>query len=148
MSYLVGKLADTEAAAETVQETFVRAYFALKGLKKPDSFFPWLLGIADRVVKETYRVSSRQQAIGLLHQKMSSSKEPDDCLAVPLREAVAKLPGGYKRVILMRYYGGLSCKEMSNELGLPIGTITKRLSRAYTILRKSLNQDLKNNLGV
>jgi RNA polymerase sigma-70 factor, ECF subfamily len=43
--FLVGKLGSVEQAEEAAQETFVRAYFDLARLKKPESFFPWLLGI-------------------------------------------------------------------------------------------------------
>ena len=48
VTYLAGHLGNREWAEEAAQEAFVRAYFALGKLKKPDSFFSWLLGIAGR----------------------------------------------------------------------------------------------------
>ena len=41
-------------------------------------------------------------------------------------------------MILLRYYGGLSCQETATRLGLPLGTVTKTLSRAYVLLRQEL----------
>ncbi len=136
VSYLTGRLGGGQAADEAAQETFVRAYFALRRLRKPDSFFSWLLGIADRVVKETYRDRRRETATlrcDLVEDKAESpASDPD------VRQAVAELPDLYREMVLLRYYGGLSCAEISSELGVPLGTVTKRLSRAYALLRKSL----------
>ena len=53
------------ASTEAAQETFVRAYFALGDLRKPEAFFSWLFGIADRVAKETQRAAMRQRTVDL-----------------------------------------------------------------------------------
>ncbi|NLE60689.1 MAG: hypothetical protein GX616_20275 [Planctomycetes bacterium] len=55
VTYLAGHLGNREWAEEAAQEAFVRAYFALGKLRKPDSFFSWLLGIAGRVAMEQQR---------------------------------------------------------------------------------------------
>jgi len=41
-------------------------------------------------------------------------------------------------VILLRYYEGLSCQEVAIRLAMPLGTVTKTLSRAYALLRQEL----------
>ena len=56
----------------------------------------------------------------------------------PLDEAIAALPETYRQVILLRYYEGLSCQEVAIRLDLPLGTVTKTLSRAYARLRQEL----------
>jgi RNA polymerase sigma-70 factor (ECF subfamily) len=56
----------------------------------------------------------------------------------PLEEAIAVLPESYRQVILMRYYEGLSCQDVATRLGMPLGTVTKTLSRAYVLLRQEL----------
>ena len=57
-----------------------------------------------------------------------------------LEAAVAGLPEAYRTVVLLRYYGGLSCSGIAEQLGMPLGTVTKTLSRAYTLLRETLQQ--------
>jgi len=52
VTYLAGHLGNREWAEEAAQEAFVRAYFALGKLRKPESFFSWLLGIAGRVAMD------------------------------------------------------------------------------------------------
>ena len=56
----------------------------------------------------------------------------------PLEEVIALLPESYRQVILMRYYEGLSCQDVATRLGMPLGTVTKTLSRAYALLRQEL----------
>ena len=57
-----------------------------------------------------------------------------------LEKAVAELAEPYRQVILLRYYGGMSCAEVAERLGMPLGTATKTLSRAYAMLRESLGR--------
>jgi RNA polymerase sigma-70 factor, ECF subfamily len=137
--YLVGKLGNIEQAEEAAQETFVRAYFDLPRLKKPDSFFPWLLGIAIRVAKEQQRAEKQRRAIEKFWNENRPSPELSDSYA--LESAVAELPEPYRQIVLLRYYGGLTCSEVSQKLEMPLGTVTKYLSRAYQMLRDSLHED-------
>jgi RNA polymerase sigma-70 factor (ECF subfamily) len=123
----------------------VRAYFALSDLRKPASFFSWLLGIADRVAKETRRAAGRRRTVEweLLEPAEPADKQ-DACTDTAVTAAVAKLPDTYREVIVLRFYGGQSCAEISRDLDVPLGTVTKRLSRAYALLREHLGPDLPN----
>ena len=62
--------------------------------------------------------------------------------------AVAELPEPYRQVILLRYYSGNSCAQVAEELGLPIGTVTKQLSRASGLLREALRDEQGGSGGV
>jgi RNA polymerase sigma-70 factor, ECF subfamily len=139
MRYLSIRLGGEEAAAEAAQETLVRAYSTLRKLKRPEAFRSWLLGIARRVAQETYRARRRRPPAGLLRRE--AVVEPDDRPDAAVDQAVADLPELYREVVLLRYYGGLSCAEVSRQLGVPVGTVTMRLSRAYAMLRKRLAQE-------
>jgi RNA polymerase sigma-70 factor (ECF subfamily) len=135
--YVAGKLGDQSEAEEVAQESLVRAFLSLKMLRKPESFYAWLLGIAGRVVKEHFRYRNhrerdRSAAEAFAAEGPAADPEP------PLEEAIALLPETYRRVILLRYYEGLSCQEIGRRLGSPLGTVTKTLSRAYALLRAEL----------
>jgi len=136
-SFLAGKFPDPLQAEEVAQETFVRAFLSLKKLRKPESFYSWLLGIAGRVALEQFRASEHrrreQEVVESIQSDAAGSQEE-----YPLEEAIASLPESYRQVILLRYYEGLSCQETAIRLGLPLGTVTKTLSRAYGLLRREL----------
>lgn len=142
LAHLAGQLGNRDKAEEAAQEALVRAYFGLEKLKKRDSFFSWLLGIANRVAKEQRRSEQHRRQVA----NSPPEKVPDPGLSqdYALEGAISKLPDSYRRIILLRYYGGYSCREVAEQLNMPLGTVTKTLSRAYVMLRKSLQQEDEN----
>jgi RNA polymerase sigma-70 factor (ECF subfamily) len=135
-AYLRGRVANPLEAEEAARDTFVRAFLSLKKLRKPNSFYAWLLGIAGRVTKERHRAAARRE-----RNRANAESQPVAADATPepvLEEAIAALPESCRQVILLRYYEGLSCQEAATRLGLPLGTVTKTLSRAYALLREEL----------
>ena len=139
LSYLSGRFGNRDQAEEAAQETLVRAFFALRRLRKPDSFFSWLLGIANRVANEQVRTEQRHRDIARLMPQPTAGSEHSPDYA--LERAVAELPETYREVVLLRYYGRCSCAEVAEQLGIPLGTVTKQLSRAYAMLRQSLSEN-------
>ncbi len=136
-SYLVWRVGNYSQAEEAAQESFVRAFLSLGKLRKPESFYSWLLGIAGRVAQEQFRREVRRGSDREAAEAMAAGatgETPD----YPLEEVIAVLPENHRQVILLRYYEGLSCQEVAARLGLPLGTVTKTLSRAYLLLRQEL----------
>ena len=140
LANLAGKLGDKDRAEEAAQETLVRAYFNMGKLRKPDAFFSWLLGIADLVAKEQMRkeqLQRRRQIVRSFSQEAPPTELSQD---YALETAIAELPEAYRKIILLRYYGGHSCNQIAEQLDMPLGTVTKTLSRAYAMLRDALRQ--------
>jgi RNA polymerase sigma-70 factor (ECF subfamily) len=136
-SFLASRVGNFPQAEEAAQESFVRAFLSLKKLRKPESFYSWLLGIAGRVAKEQFRAELHQRKDRQAAETMMMSAAGRD-EEYPVEEAIAVLPEHHRQVILLRYYEGLSCKEVAARLALPLGTVTKTLSRAYALLRQEL----------
>ena len=136
-SFLANRLGDGSQAEEAAQESFVRAFLSLKKLRKPESFYSWLLGIAGRVAQEQFRTLKHRQRVREAAEAMlaDAADHPEE---YPLDEAIAALPETYRQVIVLRYFEGLSCLEIAARLDTPLGTVTKTLSRAYALLRQEL----------
>jgi RNA polymerase sigma factor (sigma-70 family) len=140
LGHLAGLLRRSDLAEEALQEVFVRCYFGLSTLQKQSSFFPWMLGVAGRVAKEIFRIEQKQkQAAEKLAKMPAQSASSRDW---PLARTIAKLDDFYRQLILLRYYGGHSCKDIAAILNVPLGTVTKSLSRAYSQLRDMMKQDV------
>lgn len=136
-SFLASRVRNFQQAEEAAQESFVRAFVSLPKLRKPESFYSWLMGIAERVAKEQFRFESRhRQDPNAMTSLQTDAADHDE--EYPVEEAIAVLPENHRRVILLRYYEGLSCQEVAIRLSLPLGTVTKTLSRAYELLRQEL----------
>jgi RNA polymerase sigma-70 factor (ECF subfamily) len=144
-AYLRGRLYQPDRAQEAAQETFVRAFFNLAKLKKRDSFFPWLLGIARHVARETDRREQTDRRISAeyveqrrgLHE-IGTRPQGAALQGAALEGAVSGLPEELRQVVLLRFYADCSCLQISERLHLPLGTVTKRLSRAYARIRSRI----------
>ena len=140
LAHLAGKLGNKDSAEEAAQESLVRAYFNMRRLKKPESFFFWLLGIADHVAKEHQRNKRIRQQREAIRSFSQEAGEPELSQDYALESAIAKLPEDYRKIVLLRYYANHSCSQIAENLVMPLGTVTKTLSRAYAMLRESLQQ--------
>ena len=130
-----------DEAEDAAQEAFVRAFAGLATLRKPDSFFSWLLGIAYRVLLERADRERRERAaLAQMAAEAPGVQAGTESWSgdAALEAALAALPDPFREVVLLRYYGGCSCSEVAERLGIPIGTVTKRLSRAYEEMRQTL----------
>lgn len=138
-TFLVYRLGgDRSLAEDAAQESLLRAFSALRKLQKPESFHAWLLGIAGRVAHEFRRSAGRHAGAGM-GSEPAAGEPAGTGEEYRLEEALATLPEMHRRMILLRYYEGLSCQEMAERLGMPLGTVTKTLSRAYSQLRQILS---------
>ncbi len=136
LAYLAGRSGNITSAEEAAQETFVRAYFGLSGLKKHESFHSWLLGIANRVAKEQFRERRQLCESDRPVEEIAELQAADE---YELEGAIADLPDSYREIVLLRFYAGLSCSQIAERFNVPVGTVTKQLSRAYMKLRLSLS---------
>jgi RNA polymerase sigma factor (sigma-70 family) len=127
-------------AEDIVSLTFLEAW-RLCGTVHPegDSLLPWLLGIAINVTRNVSRAARRHQAA--MNRLPAPSDVPDfaDELAGRLddtarlevvRAALGKLRRGERDVIALCVWAGLSYAEAAEALGVPVGTVRSRLSRA------------------
>jgi RNA polymerase sigma-70 factor (ECF subfamily) len=144
-SHLTRELRDRNEAEEAAQEALVRAYFWLPNLRNRASFFSSLIGIANRVAKEHRRSRQRDRRIAIAAADAATRREfgqdqPDAVLDAALADAIASLPEQQRQVVLLRYYAQLSCKAIAQQLDMPLGSVTKTLSRAYLTLREKLQR--------
>lgn len=146
------KVKDRDTAECLAQEAFVRAYVRLESLNKPGAFFSWLMNIANNVCIDYLRQASRhlplesEGAGGTPEQRplkpLAAQPVIEEITRRELRDqllaAIDALPADYRLTLTLRFVQGLSCAEIAHELGVSVGTVTSRLSRANRILRKKL----------
>ena len=134
------------AAEEVVSVTFLEAW-RLRNRIGPggEPLRPWLLGIAMNVSRNLTRASRRHQAA--LSRLAPPLPVPDfaEELAgrlddqAQLREAekaLGALGRGEREVIALCVWSGLDYAAAASALGVPVGTVRSRLSRARRKLRK------------
>lgn len=134
------------AAEEAVSLTFLEAW-RLRGTieQTGGSLRPWLLGIAVNVTRNASRASRRHQAaVGRLPPAPVVPDFADDLAeriddAARLRtiqSAMARLRRGEREVLALCVWSGLDYAAAAKALGVPVGTVRSRLSRARAKLAK------------
>ncbi len=131
-----GVLQDRGEAEDAAQEAFLRAFRSLRQLREPAAFAPWLLATVLNVARRAASKRGRHPA-ALLDGDAPDRRQPHG----EVLDAVAALPEGYQQVIHLHYSQGCSCQEIARLLGLQIGSVTSRLTRARQMLRRMLTED-------
>ena len=62
--------------------------------------------------------------------------------ALPLREAVARLPRELRAVVVLRYFQGLTLAETAQALDIPPGTVSTRQRKALSLLKLHLTEEV------
>ncbi|MCP4609345.1 MAG: RNA polymerase sigma factor [Planctomycetes bacterium] len=132
-------LGDHQLAEDAAQESFARALIRLKNLKNKRKFVPWLAAICRNVAKDM--VSAKARRIRTNDYSQAAQNNNNDDNSSSIRRAIEQLPVSAKELVVLRYYNGLSYKEISSVLGISKATINGRLTRA----KRNMAQYLKRN---
>lgn len=124
---------DLHAAADLTQEVFLRAYSKLNSLREPESFAPWLTGIARQVCREWIRgkLRDRRLAQPMPEGVDSPASVPhEDPRLESLRAALLELPERERLSLQAFYLQGLNAEEARAVLGLSQSTFYRVLVNA------------------
>ena len=113
------------------------------------SFYTWIYRIAVNAALDSLKKSQRQRAMSLNQEDGTTynlpaavpdpSAGPEQSeMAALLRQAIDELPEKFRTILVLREFEDLSYHEMSEVLGISIGTVESRLHRARGELRKRL----------
>ncbi|MVB10680.1 RNA polymerase sigma factor SigV [Caprobacter fermentans] len=133
-----GYLGNENSALEAVDEAIFRGYGARKKLRRKEFFETWMTRILINVCKKELKRGKRETSVETIPEQ---AREQYD--ALPLKEAVRRLPEELRSVVVLRYYAGLTVAETAQRLGIPQGTAATRQRRALELLRLELKEDLE-----
>lgn len=136
-------------AEDAAQESFIKAYFQLETLRDPSRFVGWLSKIINQQCTNLLRQKARDKRVGTSRETYVpetlgsvAARNTNPGLTAEqahfVRRTVSRLPEGFRKVVIMRFVGGLSASQIARQLGKRHGAIRVRLHRAYQILRKDL----------
>jgi RNA polymerase sigma-70 factor (ECF subfamily) len=130
---LVGERA---SADDLVQDTLERAWAKLHLYRRGTDLRAWLFTVMHNVhvnrVRATRPVDPLEDDMPELAQR---GTQPDALLVRDLDRAIARLPADQRAVLLLVTLEEMSYEEVATTLGIPIGTVMSRLSRAREKLR-------------
>lgn len=123
---------DADAAAEAVQEAWVRVVEGLGNFRWSSTLRTWLCGAVINCCREMQRRSAVK--VGLVPQQREEIR-PQPTLRLDIDRALAVLPEGYREVFVLHDLEGYKHGEIGGLLGIAAGTSKSQLSHARSALR-------------
>lgn len=143
--YLDGDRTDAE---DVVQEAWIRASEKLSTFRWEASLRTWLVGIAINCARNRARNKRATQERDLDLAEvvdLPSESAASHVTSVDVERAVARLPEGYREVLLLHDVFGYTHDEIARMLGVESGTSKSQLSRARSSVRRWLQE--KGHIG-
>ena len=129
-------------ALDVVQETAYRSFKTIKNLKEPKYFKTWLTKIAINCSLDFLRKQKKVvQLKPKLEENLSGDVNEDIVQEMTVRDLIECLSEEEKSVVILRFYEGMTFKEVSETLDIPLGTAKTILYRALNKLRNNLKGD-------
>lgn len=138
-AYLKRRVDNPEAQEEVLQETLIAAQQSFGRFKYRSSFFTWLCAIANHEMADYYR---KQKIKTLLFSRFpwlehlaEEALGPEQKLvrkelATQVTRSLSRLNEGYRQLLRLRYYQGLSVAKIATKYHVSYKTIESRLARA------------------
>ena len=145
---------DNDVADDLTQEVLIKVVKVLDEGRYTDKgrFLPWVLRIAHNRVLDYFRaqkqaktVSESSAGFDILGSKNFAEPSIEDTLiseqqAEEIRALVEMLPEMQREVVHMRYYAGLSFKEIAEHTGVSINTALGRMRYALINMRQMIKK--------
>lgn len=129
---------DSEAQAlDAVDEAVYKALCGRWKLRQPEYFDTWITRI---LINECHNELRRQKRYYPLEELPETAAEEFD--ALPLKEALRRLPKELKDVVVLRFFAGYTVAETAEALQIPAGTVATRQRKALQLLRLELEEEV------
>lgn len=141
---------DGDLAADLTQETYQKAWSALRNFDGRSQLFTWLYRIAYTSFLNHVRRPRRMTSLEEPYAANIAGQEPgaDQVLSAHeeeerLRAAVLRLPDDLRFTVTAHFWGGLPVREIAELEDITTVAIRKRLHKAFSILEAMMDEESK-----
>ena len=133
-----GPVAAAAVAEDLTQETFLRAWQHYSHVSQlpPPARRAWLV----RTVRNLATDAWRRQTLDEAAPSASPAPEEPAELRLDVAQALAQLPPEDRDLVVMRYLEEMNSREIGEALGVPEGTVRRRLAECRERLAQHLSQ--------
>ncbi|HEX6175751.1 MAG TPA: RNA polymerase sigma factor [Candidatus Binatia bacterium] len=125
-------------AQDAIQDTWIRACKSLARFEWRSSLRTWLTGILINRVREFTREYQSRHEENLTEESKLADSTPTE-QRIDLEQAIARLPNGYRHVLILHDAEGYTHEEIGVLLDVSVGTSKSQLHHARQAVRALLN---------
>jgi RNA polymerase sigma-70 factor, ECF subfamily len=130
---------DTFQAEDLVQQTLLLAWRGFGRFETGTNIRAWLFRILLNVFRQERRKGQSSPESETLDRAVPVTL-PSSHESVEVMQAFDRLSSEQRNVLFLAAVEGFTCREISDILGIPIGTVMSRLSRAREAMRELLSE--------
>jgi RNA polymerase sigma-70 factor (ECF subfamily) len=128
----------SHSADDLVQDALLQAWRSFHQFRRGTNAGAWLYRIlVNSFYGQGRKIRASPVIVPLEHQNPATAN-PGSIERLEVNEALDSLPPEQRTVLLLGVVDGFTCREVSEILSIPIGTVMSRLSRARQSLREKL----------
>jgi RNA polymerase sigma-70 factor, ECF subfamily len=137
-------LGDSDRMDDALQEAYLKAFRALPRFRGQSTIATWLYRVVYNTCLDELR-RARRNRTAVLDLTAATTPERDPAEAAGARsalaEALASLAPEQRAAVLLVDAQGLDYRAAAEALGIGVGTVASRLSRARAVLRRALSTE-------
>lgn len=133
-------VSDEAAAADVVQESFIKAYVNLMSFNPSRQFSSWIYRI---VHNQAINAISKEKHTVVMDEDLDTASDTDieaefvkEEEKERIQDCLHQLPIMYREPLILLYLDGKSYEDISTILRLPMGTVATRINRGKKLIRK------------
>jgi RNA polymerase sigma-70 factor (ECF subfamily) len=140
---LIARIVGAQDAEELTQEVFLRAFRGLEKFRGDSQLSTWMYRLAVNAALSHATRNQNRARKNLPEEALDELPAPapppgDPQLRDRLQAALARLPGGYRAVLVLHDVEGLQHEEIAEVLGCRVGTSKSQLHKARAKMRELL----------
>lgn len=128
-------------AEDAVGNAILKAYENMGQISSFHKFKPWMLTITKN---EALKLKKKRLYLPG-DEVVQSLSQPVEVHYDELWDVLQQIKEEYRLVLVSFYYEGLSIRDISDVLDIPVGTVKSRLSRGKAELREALERGRRND---
>lgn len=156
-NFLYHTTGDRQCAEDLFQETFLQVFTNLERFRPDGRFRPWVYTIAANLARDEMRRKRRRRSLSLdaeigpgeearLVDMVDSDTDTPEAAVdgeearSMARELLDDLPETLREVVVLYFYNDMKYTQISEALGLPMGTVKSRLFRAIREMSRAMKR--------
>lgn len=139
-AHVYGIVHDPAIAEDVFQMTYIRAWKGIPSLREPKLVRAWLMSIARRAAWEA--MGNVQPVSDEAYEVDTSTMngQATEVMREKFHAALRRLPEKYRVAVALRYVEGMSRDEISNTIGIEVGSVRGILDRGVKMLKAELKK--------
>lgn len=140
-SFILSKVQDEVAAADLLQELFIKIHANIGKLQDQTKLQSWIYQVCRNLITDHFRIQQKERQHKELAFEIKNEENGEDFMSETLEDMIkmmSDLPPEYCEALCLTELGGLSQKDYADKIGISYSGAKSRVQRARKMLKDLL----------